>query len=249
MPYRQTRFSRAENAEFVRYLRQLQAEGIDVDPSAWIDPPPDPDRLALEQICDIATATIYDLPSSAVAIVLPARMTVLKAGMLVADVAIMTPWDDFQLELVEPGEGFVNEDLMRGVLPEPLPTILNRFLRSKVPLRPRRVEGVILAEGWTSLPTDHLDSMPVTVQLLIEDERHNKIKFEFEARVDHNLKRRYERKQERYFESIPPSTGGLFEPLQPSPFWWQNGPHERRQAAAGRPGGIGNDLASGAPQV
>jgi hypothetical protein len=134
MPYRKTRLNRTEKAECLRYLRQLQAEGVDVEiPSAWIDPSPDPDRLALEQIHHTATATIYDLPSSAVAIVLPARMTVLKAGLLVVDVAIMTPWDDFLLELIEPGESFMNEGLMGGVLPEPSPTILNGWLQECSP--------------------------------------------------------------------------------------------------------------------
>jgi hypothetical protein len=247
MPYRQTRFNRAENAEFVLCLQQLRAEGVDLEISSeWIEPSPDPDRLTLEQIHHTATATIYDLPSSAVAIVLPTRMTVLKAGLLVVDVGIMTPWDDFLLEVIEPGESFVNEHLMSGVLPEPSPTILNRWLRSEVPLRPRRIEGVILAEGWTNLPAECQDEMPVTIKLSIEDERHNQLSFDFEVRVDRNLKRRYEREQKKHFQSIQVPKGGLFEPLQPS---MAEPHHERRQAAAGRPGGIGNDLASAAPQV
>jgi hypothetical protein len=223
MSYRKTKLNRTEKAESLRYLRQLLAEGVDVEiPSAWIDPPPDPDRLTLEQIHHTVTASIYDLPSSAVAIVLPACMTVLKAGLLIGDVTIMTPWDDFLLELIEPGESFVNEYLMGGVLPEPSPTILNGWLRSRVPLRPRRIEGVILAEGWTNIPAECQDEMPVTIKLSIEDERHNRLSFDFEVCIDRTLKRRYEREQKKYFQSIQVSEGGLFEPLKPEQFWWQN---------------------------
>jgi hypothetical protein len=246
MPYRQTRFSRAENAEFVLCLQQLQAEGIDVEiPSAWIDPPPDPDRLTLDQIHD-GTAKIYDLPSHAILIVIPARLSVLKSGILFTDVSLKIPWEDCPLELNEPGQELTFDKLTRGTLPDLLPTILNRWLKSEVPLRPRCVEGVILAEGWTSFPTDYRDGMPVAVNLLLEDERHNKINFEFEVRIDRSLKRTYERKQKQYFRSIQVPKGGLFEPLQPTIAELH---HERRQAAAGRPGGIGNDVESGAPQV
>jgi hypothetical protein len=248
MPYRKTRLNRTEKAESMRYLHELQAEGVDVEiPSAWIDTPPDPDRLSLEQIHD-GTAKIYDLPSNAVALVVPARLIILKSGMLITHVSVKIPWDDCPLELIEPWDDLVHGELIRGQH-SLLPTSLNLWLKSPVQLRPRNVEGVILAEGWTSFPTDHQDSMPVTVELLIEDERHNKIKFDFEARVDRNLKRRYEQKQKRHFESRQASTGGLFEPREPSPFWWQNGSHVRKQAGASRPGGIVNGLASRAPQV
>jgi hypothetical protein len=58
--------------------------------------------------------------------------------------------------------------------------------------------------------------MPVTVQLLIGDERHNKIKFEFEARVDRSVRRRYEQRRQKYYQSMgltqPP---GQFTPPQP----------------------------------
>src|ERR1700690_4110893 len=102
MPYRKTRLNRTEKAESLRYLHQLQAEGVDVEvPSAWIDPPPDPDRLTLEQIHD-GTAKIYDLPSNAVVVAIPARLSVLKSGMLVTDVVVKIPWDDCPLELNQP---------------------------------------------------------------------------------------------------------------------------------------------------
>ena len=105
---------------------------------------------------------------------------------------------------------------MGGALPEPSPTILNGWLRSAVPLRPRRMEGVILAEGWTNLPAECQDEMPVTIKLSIEDERHHELRFDFEVRVDRSVKRRYEQRRQKYYQSIrltqPP---GQFIPPQP----------------------------------
>jgi hypothetical protein len=201
MPIRKLKLSKIETREYSARLLQLETMGIPV--GSTFESPPDPDRLTLEAIHD-GTGKIYDLPSHAILIVIPARLIVLKSGILVTDVSLKIQWEDCPLELNEPGQELTFDKLMRGTLPNPLPTILNRWLKSETPLRPRRVEGVILAEGWTSFPTDYQDGMPVAVQLLIEDERHNKLKFEFEARVDRSLKRRYEQQQKRHFESIQP---------------------------------------------
>jgi hypothetical protein len=106
--------------------------------------------------------------------------------------------------------------LMRGTLPDPLPTILNRWLKSEVPLRPRRVEGLILAEGWTSFRAEYQHDMPVALQLLLQDEKHHQLNFDFEVRVDRTVKRRCEERQQKYYQSIrltqPP---GQFIPPQP----------------------------------
>jgi hypothetical protein len=60
MPYRQTRFSRAENAEFVRCLQQLQAEGVDLEiPSALLE-----DSRALDiKVADGGECVVWESPS------------------------------------------------------------------------------------------------------------------------------------------------------------------------------------------
>jgi hypothetical protein len=105
---------------------------------------------------------------------------------------------------------------MRGTLPDPLPTILNRWLKSEVPLRPRRVEGVILAEGWTSFPDEYQHDMPVALKLLIEDEKHHQLTFDFEVRVDRSVKRRYEQRLQKYYQSIR-QTQPLGQIIPPQP--------------------------------
>jgi hypothetical protein len=166
-----------------------------------VESPPDPDRLSLEAIHD-GTGKIYDLPSHAVLIVIPARLIVLKSGLLVTDVSLKIPWEDCPLELNELGQELTFETLMRDTLPDPLPTILNRWLKSEVPLRPRRVAGVILAEGWTSFSAEYQHDMPVAVQLLLQDEKHHQLTFDFEVRVDRTVKRRYEQRMQKYYQSV-----------------------------------------------
>ncbi len=125
---------------------------------------------------------------------------------------------------------------MRGTLPDPLPTILNRWLKNEVPLRPRRVEGVILAEGWTSFSAEYQHDMPVPVQLLIRDEKHLQLTFDFEVRVDRSVKRRYEQRQQKYYQSIrltqPP---GQFIPPQP-PLELEKRSSDNRRDSGSKPG-------------
>jgi hypothetical protein len=213
MPIRKRRLTRIETLEYRARLAQLEKMGILV--GSTVESPPDPDRLTLEAIHD-GTGKIYDLPSQAILIVIPARLIVLKSGMLVTDVSLKIPWDDCPLELNEFGQELTFDKLMRDTLPDPLPTILNRWLKSEVQFRPRRTEGVILAEGWTSFPAEYQHDMPVPVQLLTQDEKHHQLTFDFEVRVDRSVKRRYEQRQQEYYQSIrltqPP---GQFIPPQP----------------------------------
>jgi hypothetical protein len=204
MPIRKLWLNKIETREHNARLSQLEAMGIPV--RSTVESPPDPDRLTLEAIYD-GTGKIYDLPSHAVLIVIPARLLVLKSGLLVTDVSLKIPWEDCPVELNELGQELTFETLMRDTLPDPLPTILNRWLKSEVPLRPRRVAGVILAEGWTSFSAEYQHDMPVAVQLSISDERHQQLTFDFEVRVDRSVKRRYEQRQKKYYQSM-----GLTQP-------------------------------------
>ena len=199
MPIRKLRLNKIETREYSARLSQLETMGIPV--GSTVESPPDPDRFTLEAIHD-GTGKIYDLPSHAILLVIPARLIVLKSGILITDVSLKIPWDDCPLELNEPGQELTFDTLMRDTLPDPLPTILNRWLKSEVPLRPRRVEGVILAEGWTSFPAEYQHDMPVALQLLIQDEKHHQLTFDFEVRVDRSVKRRYEQRQQTYYQSI-----------------------------------------------
>jgi hypothetical protein len=122
--------------------------------------------------------------------------------MLVTDVSLKIPWEECPLELNEPRQELTFEKLMRDTLPDPLPTSLNRWLKSEVPLRPRRAEGVILAEGSTFFPAEYQHDMPVRVQLLIQDGKQHQLTFDFEVRVDRSVKHRYEQRQQKYYQSF-----------------------------------------------
>jgi hypothetical protein len=89
--------------------------------------------------------------------------------------------------------------------------VLNDCLTSEVALRCRQVQGVIIAEGWASVPRTWHDETPVAVELFLRDDRRNEFPFVFRARVNRSLLRKYERRQQERRE-VPRSTkrGGLY---------------------------------------
>jgi hypothetical protein len=129
---------------------------------------------------------IYELPSGMVAVVVPAKITVLVSGILIIDVAITIPRIDCPLELSDPTENKYYPDLI-GQLPYTRPKLLNGWLTSEVPLRPRQEKGVIVAEGWTSAPTGLRDETLEKVELSLRDERSNELCFDFQVRVGCSL--------------------------------------------------------------
>jgi hypothetical protein len=208
MPTRKSRLTKTEYQEYRARLLRLEKMGIPI--GCADDPSPEPDRLILEQIHH-DLARIYDLPSGEVEVVVPAKMTVLISGLLITHVEMMVPGDDFPLELSDPEESFYYQDLIAR-LPDS-PTVLNHWLTSEVPLRPRQVEGVIFANGWTSFPTEWHDETLVKVELLFWDERCNEICVEFGVRVDRSLRRKYERLQRERRRAAPLTRRpGLYAP-------------------------------------
>lgn len=208
MPKQKLKITKTEIQEYRARLLRLEEMGIPIGSVCHASP--EPDRLTLEQI-EHDFAKIYDLPSGEVAVVVPAKITVLTSGILITHVEMTIPWDDYPLELSDPEESSYYQDLTAG-LPQFPPTVLNRLLTSEVPLRPRQAEGVIFANGWTSFPPEYHDEMLVKVKLLFGDEKRNEICVEFGVRVDRSLKRKHERRQRERRERTPLTRpGGLFE--------------------------------------
>jgi hypothetical protein len=88
---------------------------------------------------------------------------------------------------------------MVNLLPYNQTEVLNGWLTSDVPLRSRRVQGVIIAEGWTSIAPNApkwLEMTPVAVELFLWDERRNEYHVNFTARVNRSLQLKYERRQQ-----------------------------------------------------
>jgi hypothetical protein len=213
MPKQKLKLTKTEDQEYG--ARLLRLEEIGIQAGSVCHPSPEPDRLTLEQI-EHDFARIYELPSGMVAVVVPVKIVVLVSGILITDFAITIPRIDCPLELSDPAENKYYPDLI-----DQLPytytgvTLLNDYLTSGVPLRPRQVKGVIIAEGWTSVPTGLHDDMLEKVELSMQDERHNELCFDFQVRGDSTLLLRYQRLQRKHYERIRlAKAGGLFEKEQ-----------------------------------
>ncbi len=212
MPKRQSRITETEYQEYCERVLRLKEIGV---PTGSVHrPSPEPARLALEQT-DQHSARIYELPSGMVAVVVPARIQVLVSGIFFTDVALFLPRFDCPLELSDPAENAYYPDLIDW-LPYNTPTeLLNNLLTSEIPLRPRQQDGVIVADGWTFVPPEYPDELPVTMELLLRDERRNDSCFKFEVRLYRILKRKYERRQlERRERTQSTVRSGLFGPAR-----------------------------------
>lgn len=209
MPTKQSRLTKTEDQEYRARLVRLGKMGLTIGSAGH--PLPAPDRIILEQISQ-DFGRIYDLPSGAVAVVAPAKLNIPISGIVPTDCVMMIPWDDFPLELSDPNESKYYQTLIDD-LPHHPTELLNRWLTSKTSLRCRQAEGVIVAEGWTRFPPELHDEMPVTVELLLADERDNEMCFAFRVRVDRSLKRRYEQQQRERQERVrlTKPRGGLYD--------------------------------------
>ena len=204
MPTKRSRLIKTEEQEYRTRLSWLEKMSIPIGAAG--DPLSEPDRLTFEQTWD-ELARIYELPSGAVAVVVPAKMIVLKSGILITDVAMMTPWDDFPLDLWDPEESSDYQGVIGSLYHSP-PRFLNPYLKRELPLDVRQVEGVIIAHGYSSFPSQYHDESPVTVELLLRDERRKELRFDFGVRVDRSLKREYERRQRKRREFARSTKGG-----------------------------------------
>jgi len=210
MPKQRLKITKKEDQEYRTCLLRLEKMGISTGSPG--NPSPELDRFVLEQISH-EFARIYELPSGAVAVVAPAKLTVRISGLLFTDHALMLPWGEFPLELSNLEESPYCQELITWSPDYSPPRILNSLLTPEVPLRPCQVKGVIVAEGWTSVPPKCHDESLVTVELLLRDEQRNEFQFDFRARVNRSLMRQYERRQlERRERMGSTKGGGLYGP-------------------------------------
>ena len=205
MPSQRLRLTKTEDQQDRALLSELRKMGIEIGSAG---PPAELARLTLEQ-SDYELAEVCELPSGAIAAVVPAKMTVLSSGILITDAEMTTPWDEFPLDLSEPESSAYYEDLIGRMYHSP-PRVLNHWLTHHVPLRPRQEEGVIFAHGWSPVPPECHDGTLVTVKLSLFDQRRNELRFDFETRVDRSVKRKHERQQQQR-RDVAASTKRLFE--------------------------------------
>ena len=208
MPAQRSSSTKTADQDYRARLSRLEKLGIPI--GCALDPRHEPHRLTLEQTPEFAR--IYELPLNAVAVFVPAKLTVRKSGILITDVAMMTPWEDWPLDLWDPAESTHHTDLTSELCYFPH-TVLNPWLKRDTPLRPRQMEGVIIAHGYVSVPPECEDETLVTVKLLLTDERCDELSFEFGVRVDHSVMRKCDRRrQERHEFARSAKRSGLFGP-------------------------------------
>jgi hypothetical protein len=152
-------------------------------------------RLKLEQV-DEALAKIYDLPGSGTIVVVHAKLTVVTRKVLITDFEMTVSWDELPLSLDDPERTAFYRDVTAGLYPLPL-TVLNRWLTGESALCHSQREGVIIASGQRSVPSEYHDHAQQMVELSLWDERDNELRFTFRARVDRSVKRKYVRRERR----------------------------------------------------
>ena len=215
MPTRKSRLNKTEDQENHNSLSQLEEMGIPI--GCAVDRLHEPDWITLEQT-GYELAKIYELPLNEVVVVVPAQMTILKSGILITHLAIITPWEDWPLDLCDPEESSYYEKLIGGLYHLPA-AVLNRALISELPLRRRQGEGVIMAHGYTSVPRECDDQSLVSVKLLLGDGRRKEFSFDFTVEVDRRVMRKCEKQRQRECRAFSQSAkgGGLYEPRRGQP--------------------------------
>src|ERR1035438_804160 len=96
MPRQRLRINTTEDQEYRARLSRIKNMGIPVGRA--VDPPREPDRLTFEQT-ESELPSIYELPLNEVAVIVPAKMTILQPGTLITAAAMMPPWEESHLDL------------------------------------------------------------------------------------------------------------------------------------------------------
>jgi hypothetical protein len=215
MPTQKQWLTKTERQQYQSRLTWLEQMGIPIGHA--VDCPPEAERITFDQT-QYEIAKLYELPWGEVAVLVPAKMSVLKSGVLIREVAVKTPWDNWPLELWASEDSPYYQDVIRSLYHFP-PTVLNPWLEPEVPLRPRQTEGVIIAGGYVNVPAECRDEALVKVDLLLRDERHNEFCFDFGVEVDRRYMREYERRRPQRQLELARSTGGggLFAPASGPP--------------------------------
>src|ERR1022692_3014377 len=204
MPIPKLRLSQAEAREYRTRLLRLKEMGIEVgcDGDFLQEPERFRQRLKLEQVNEVL-AKIYDLPGSGTIVVVHAKLTVVTRKVLITDFEMTVSWDELPLSLDDPERTAFYRDVTAGLYPLPL-MVLNRWLTGESALCHSQREGVIIASGQRSVPSEYHDHTQQTVKLYLWDELDNELPFTFRARVDRSVKHQYERRERERREVAAP---------------------------------------------
>lgn len=165
MRTRKLRLSRAEQAESYVRLRQLQAEGIDVDiPDEWQEPCP------LKITRGRQPGIVCDLGGGNTGYAIWLRV-VSQCRVIVSDYEISSEWDEVSIDLpyLQETRGRYKFGLRDYAVTDVLNDQLERGLRFN--FRGDMVEGVIIAYGCVAIPETYHSAVSVRVTLVDTLER------------------------------------------------------------------------------
>jgi hypothetical protein len=165
MPIRIHRLSKMEEAEYRRCLRDMRAEGIDVDiPDRWQEPCPLKITQGRQQ------GTVCDLGGGNAGYAIWVRI-VSQCRVIVPEYEITSEWDEVSIELpyLKETHGRYKFGPLDYAVTEVLNDQLERGLRFN--FRGDMVEGVIIAYGCEAIPETYHGAVSVRVTLMDTLER------------------------------------------------------------------------------
>jgi hypothetical protein len=192
MPIPRARLSRSEKAEDCRCLREMRAEGIDVNS-------PD-DSLECAAALDITVvggiaSLIFNLRSGLAGYAIWLRLVAKRSGLVLLEQCRMTTKFDDQIELecfdvggpiCQLGQcSYLEAEVLNGRFPL-------RFHR-----RGHLIEGVILATGLEPIPKEYVQGMTVPLKLTLWDQFGNEFGVESRLSVDRSTTPRPKRVRPR----------------------------------------------------
>ena len=160
-----SRLSRAEEAEYAYYLRQMQSEGVDVE-----IPEEGEGRAG---VLDIAVAgppesTVFESITGGVAYAVRIRAVALRSGVVLGAWGVSTNYDDqIEPESFEEGSPVCR---LGGQEYSPCEVLNSRIEKNLVLRRGQVIEGWLLATGITPIPAEYCNLAAVSFQLSFWDQ-------------------------------------------------------------------------------
>ena len=231
MPTRKLKLTRAEEAVFRASISR--SKEIGALPEFAGGHPYVPKSLRLHPL-QTEDAEVWELPSGEVAAILPIEiMRPLRPRAWIVGCQIVLPWEGPEFELQDPEHNGIYSHLKQRLYPERL---LNRWLTDQIPLPDRKLQGYIVGYSWIQIPPEYPNEMPVSVKLMVTDDRKAEYYLDFAAHLDRSLKLSYERKRQARAQLFNPAhRTGLYGPARSE---------YRDRSVAVKSKDMGKDLAS-----
>jgi len=184
MPVRKLRLSSMEQEKYLACAKYLRAGGLDVEV-------PEPGQengraLDISQAGSELDSVVYALPGGGVGIAIWLRLVALKSGERICYCEIPLPWEDARVRLLEITDRIPSYKVADG-LAYPRADVINHRISSQRSLRcGDLVEGVLVAQGFGSLPGKYRSGMSIRTEVRFFDQFDRCYPVEVELRVIHD---------------------------------------------------------------